>query len=412
VYAFGYGSGVLSQTQHVPPFSSSSEAEAATFTSADENNNNNIDDDNIKMIDMILVVKDAIVFHQQNLVQNPDHYPFWARSVHVLRSIVYHPSSSWLSSSLGTRFASQDPNTTNAYYYLRDPGVYFNVTPRLKYGIVQYDALVDDLEQWKYLYIAGRLQKPVVEILCPEEDGNNTEGQRLKHVHQQQQNLPAALAAALLLDFHQKLKLQQQQLLLPPLEGRKIPNMDDIANELFSSSKPTTITMASDVYVQIAGLSYAGDPRVGIAEDPQKTQNLVHAPGQMERFDTLYRPSVQALERAGILSITTDDGGWSWDWNNPKAHQYLWSQLPTSVRPVHDLRSNKSIAATVSVKEDVTMDTLWSASMALQSRLVAIVAPAARCQAIKGVFTAGVMKSTQYAFRKLSKGTLGRITKP
>jgi translocator assembly and maintenance protein 41 len=368
IYAFGYGSGVLSQNR------------LQTSSSAEANDQN---DNDKKMIDMILVVKDALGFHQQNLVQNPDHYPFWARRVNTLRLFLYSPS--WFS----YKGSSYDA-------YLRDPGVYFNVTPQLKYGIVQFDALVDDLEQWKYLYVAGRLHKPVVEITCH----TGEEGQRLKHVHQQQQNLPAALAAALLFDFHQKIKQQQ---LRPPSEVRNTIDIHD------------RTTMASDVYMQIAGLSYAGDPRVGIAEDPQKTQHLVHAPGQMERFDSLYRPSIQALERAGILSVHATGGRWAWDWNNPKAHRYLWSQLPRSVQTGHDWGSSNNNttanANTISVKEDLNRDALCAASMALHSRLVAIVAPAARCQAIKGVFTAGIMKSTQYALRKLSKGIFGRIKK-
>jgi hypothetical protein len=58
----------------------------------------------------------------------------------------------------------------------------------IKYGVIEVQHLVKDLEDWSSLYIGGRMQKPVVQLL------HNPRVQRA-----QLRNFRSALTAALLL---------------------------------------------------------------------------------------------------------------------------------------------------------------------------------------------------------------------
>ena len=138
------------------------------------------------------------------------------------------------------------------------------------------------------------------------------------------------------------------------------------------------------LYRQIAGLSYTGDFRMQVGgEDPQKLNKLVQAPGQLQRFHGLYRPVLESYETAGVLSQSSESGI-EWNAKDPSSISYLWEQLPPSLQ------------------------TIGNNSDALAKALAAIVAPAARNQSFKGVFTLGFRKSIQYASAKLSKGLLAK----
>ena len=134
------------------------------------------------------------------------------------------------------------------------------------------------------------------------------------------------------------------------------------------------------LYRQIASLSYTGDFRMQMGgEDPKKLDKLVQAPGQLQRFHDLYRPILKSYETSGVLS--RNENGIEWANTDPSTTTYLRDQLPPSLREEH---------------------------RALATALAGIVAPAARNQSFKGVFTLGFRKSIQYASAKLSKGLLSR----
>lgn len=318
-FSFGYGSGVLSQ-------------QLSSSTTGD---------DEIKVIDLILVVRDSRKFHRDNLQLNPDHYAV----PRVLGTEVGASYATWL----------QRHNVDNNIFC--NPRIYFNVTPRIKYGVVQAEDLSVDLVDWKYLYLAGRMHKPVVTIV------DNTRPSATSHMdsiqyQQDNHNLPAALSTALLL-----LSLQNEQ------------------EE--NDESPTTAQFAeAAVYQQIAAISYTGDFRTALgAEDPRKIQKLVESPGQLERFRDLYAVPAAHLHQAGILSMD-----WSWDAKSPTARSHLWRALPPSLRALEDMNDTQT------------------AFLKLAAALPTIVAPAARYQSFKGLFTAGVRKSAKYAARKFSKG--------
>ncbi|GJP36379.1 hypothetical protein CLOM_g20891 [Closterium sp. NIES-68] len=135
-------------------------------------------------------------------------------------------------------------------------GVHFNPfvphSPlnQVKYGVIATRALQTDLTSWQHLYISGRLHKPV-EILIPHDT----------ILSLQSHNLRAAAAAALLL-------------------------------------LPHTFT-EHELYEAICRISYSGDVRMALAEDPNKISRIVS--GGFHHFRALYRSSLQHFLDSGCL---------------------------------------------------------------------------------------------------------------
>lgn len=366
VYAFGYGSGVLSQT-------------AETSNSTADNTVIN----NANMIDVIVAVRDAHAFHEANVRRNPDHY-YSSNTYSIMRHLLSPKATASVAACVQRHSLRLSDNNSNTW--LRNPGLYFHVNNdhTMKYGVVQVDDLEQDLTDWTYLYAAGRLHKPVVTIIS---DNTNTDSMGKLHAAQHEKNLPAALSAALLLDWNDTEQRQQ---------------------EIDSTTNTTATT--TDVYARIAGISYTGDPRMALnAEDPNKVANLVFGSGQLQRFDALYKEAADALQREGILTVSSSTNSsnnyhatWSWDATNPLAHTRLWQSLPYSVRSSCCLTAtNNADTNSITIGADAA-----EAARRLPAVLASIVAPAARYQTIKGVWTAGLGKSAVYAYRKLSKGLL------
>ena len=302
VYAFGYGSGVFSQSLTDPTVKGN-------------------------MLDIILVVDNAEEFHRQNMLRHPGHYASWLRTNGA-------STAAWMQQS----------------FWLPDAKVLFLVVdddpdfPPMKYGIVQNEDVLDDLQNWTKLYLSGRLQKPTLPILTPPDE----------FIDKQHQNLTAAVSAALLLS---------------------IPDAED----------PSSVHLLyPTLYSRIASLSYTGDFRMQVGgEDPMKIKKLVDAPGQLERFNSLYRLEVlEPLHEMGLLDIKSNHV--SWNPSDTYSRQHLWGNLPANLRQ-DEANENLDILA---------------------QSLSAIVAPSARWQSFKGVFTLGFRKSIRYASAKLSKGLL------
>lgn len=197
-----------------------------------------------KMIDFIFGVSHTQQWHDLNLAQHPCHYS-------GLRYLPYASAAiSRIQDSLGA-------------------GVYFNpyITVNgtmIKYGVVNLDTLAADLSEWRTLYLAGRLQKPV-KIL--------RDDPRVRLASQV--NLASALRLALLM--------------LP---------------ERFTERQ---------LYERIAGLSYIGDPRMNSflsGENPNKVSNIVR--GQLPSFRQLYAPLMNELPNLDFNESSTQrdiDGG-------------------------------------------------------------------------------------------------------
>ncbi|GAA5870929.1 hypothetical protein JCM8547_000035 [Rhodosporidiobolus lusitaniae] len=169
------------------------------------------------LLDFVFAVSHPSHWHAINMQQNPEHY------------------------SLPMRLLG-----SNAVTWMQEKGlgaeVWFNVDVEvngklLKYGVISVDALCRDMLDWETLYISGRTQKPV-RILVPDA--------RVKLANQV--NLASALRTALLL--------------LP---------------ESFTEIQ---------LFEEIAGLSYRGDFRMRVGENPHKVRNIVAA--QLPAFRGLY----------------------------------------------------------------------------------------------------------------------------
>jgi len=179
------------------------------------------------MLDLILVVDDAEEWHRQNFVMNRDHYAEPMRT-------------------LGPNFVSRVQRNYPA-------GVYFNTLlpmrsrngQLMKYGVVSRPDLIDDLMSWKFLYLAGRLHKPV-HFLAPLDDD-------LQSAHLT--NLQSAARTALFL--------------LPETFKRR------------------------DIFMTIAGLSYHGDFRMIFGENPDKVRNIVSP--NFDRFEKLFSPVFETM---------------------------------------------------------------------------------------------------------------------
>lgn len=176
-----------------------------------------------KMIDFILTPRFSQHFHSLNLREHRDHYSFLG--------------------SLGSGVIShvQDKYGAGAYF---NPYVTINGT-LIKYAVVNFETLLRDLTDWDTLYFAGRLHKPCKILI--EEPNLRVANQR---------NLLSAVRCALLL--------------LPPKFTER------------------------ELYSTITGLSYQGDPRMQYgSENPKKISNIVTH--QIRNFRLLYHDLLLSL---------------------------------------------------------------------------------------------------------------------
>ena len=155
-YAFAYGSAVFRQTPNLIGASTHNtpnlvgahthqpkwEAKEATKRVA-ENVSQTLPavvNSSSKMIDFIIVVDDTLAWHQENLRRNRAHYSFLKH--------------------LGPRVITkvQEDFGANVYFNTLIP---YNDRTLIKYGVIKKSHFVNDLLDWDYLYVSGRLQKPV-----------------------------------------------------------------------------------------------------------------------------------------------------------------------------------------------------------------------------------------------------------
>ena len=352
VHAIGYGSGVFVQQPSAPTQPPVDVGAGAAAAAAVPGPSSATDDQ--PMIDLILTVSDSSAFHRHMLERYPDHYSALARlcgptfCTNLQRSERY---------GAGVYFNPLVDSPVTTSYTCSSNGC----KRKIKYGIVQTEDLVHDLINWRWLYLAGRMQKPTVSV-----DGLE-ECERIALA--QKQNLDMALAASLLI-----------------LGGRRGP---DGSSPIQASQKyPLT-----SLFEEIAGLSYAGDPRMDVGgEDPDKVSKLVRSDGQERRFYDLYKQSMESLQDVGILDVvgTGSSRLVAIDLDDSATRRHLWKSLPQKV--------NKGTCYGVGI------ETRHSSAQHLSKCLVNIVRPAARRQSLKGLLTAGFVKSVQYASAKFAKG--------
>uniref|UniRef100_A0A8D8LK00 Phosphatidate cytidylyltransferase, mitochondrial n=1 Tax=Cacopsylla melanoneura TaxID=428564 RepID=A0A8D8LK00_9HEMI len=309
VHAFGYGSGVFEQARKSSPKK--------------------------PMVDLIFVVNDSEKFHSENLIRNNQHYSF----------LKYFGS--------GILKKIQEDYGSQMYFNTLIPLDDLNIN--IKYGIINRKHFLSDLLDWKHLYVAGRLQKPVHTF----HKLTNYELSSAIHF-----NLTSAVHAALLL--------------LP---------------EHFSEY---------ELFTTITNLSYAGDFRMTFGEDKSKIDNIVQA--QLEQFRKLYNPIINTLQSCCYLPqncITNRNGCQD---ISPLARQHHLNLLPhePQCRIAHywnnlyrTSQDTEHVLGAVAQDPDV--------NLIVEHVLRQIVSSSSINQSIKGIATAGLVKSVVYSYNKVQK---------
>ncbi|KAF9210716.1 Mitochondrial translocator assembly and maintenance protein 41 [Podila verticillata] len=297
------------------------------------------------MVDFVFGVSHPQHWHSLNLQANPHHYS--------------------LVGKLGSKAVAMTQERFGA-------GVYFNPFVEvngmnIKYGVVSVDSLCNDLLNWETMYLSGRLHKPVKILI----DDPRT---RLSN----QVNLFNATRVALL-------------------------------------SLPKRFT-SEELFYKIAGLSYLGDFRMSIGENPHKVQNIVNA--QLSQFHRLYDPLL-----GNLSNVTTLREGHLEQDDSPLVRSRTFQKLPPNLKKGVLYRYHSALSkAGVEIvkgkysfppwhghgtreegKEIQSVATAPDLDKYLQSTIHSIVQIPALSQSIKGIATAGLLKTGKYGMEKLGK---------
>lgn len=182
-----------------------------------------------------------------------------------------------------------------------------------KYGIIEYGDFVKHMQTWDSFYVPGRFQKPILTI-----KSNN---------------------------FIDKLIIENRK------NACKVSLLCLDSNEL------------KDLYLTICSLSYSGDTRMKVAENPKKVDNIVGASfdkfNEMYDFDDLYTKNGDLIESKGISD-----------------------SLPLSLEKY--------------VKDDKSKEKIMEYLSDLNKKESSV-------QTFKGIKTNGIVKSIKYGFAKVLK---------
>ncbi|CAO4360657.1 unnamed protein product [Caenorhabditis nigoni] len=299
-YAFAYGSGAIQQK--------------------DENKAE-------KMVDFVVVTKDAQEFHKANIAKNPQHYS-------LLRL-------------LGPKMLEKiQCNFAARVYY----NTHVNVGKRkIKYGIISYENVKQDLLDWRWIYISGRLHKPVLDVIKPKDDMCDlvTENRR------------SALHSALLL-------------------------------------LPESFTL-KQLFHQIVGLSYTGDFRMIVGEDKNKIMKIVE--GNYEELMRVYEPLMNDDARLSVMSPAKviQDG-------STTAIYHRLNLLPSEVLNQIQENMNKAQKRQRDAEEVIfSLAHRHDVAATVETAIGGIIRPISFSQTAKNAFSAGMTRSVIYSLAKMSK---------
>lgn len=302
-------------------------------------------------VDFIHIVDDPMQFHKQNWARHPEHYS-------SLLQLGWGILERFQTAGAGVYF--------NPYVQMKDMQGDDTI---IKYGVVSIETALLDLDLWQTMYIAGRLQKPVAFFGLPD---------WLKAANQR--NLASALNLGILL--------------------------------LASRKKQKTQFTPSELFEEIALISYMGDPRMMVGgENPNKVKNIVSK--QLELFKALYKPHVDKLINEGLLQV--DNNG---DYK-AKLSDDAVAMILSSMPQVFKQKLLKSYYETSCKKQALAAQVHHNQTfvgpfmrdvggntrlrMSLVNSLRTTIAWPALIQSLKGIFTAGFVKSARYAWEKKLK---------
>lgn len=348
-FAFAYGSAVFKQL------------------------NNDVQLSNNKsMVDFVFVVDDSIRFHYDNLKQNSSHYSFlkYAGPYYINRV--------------------QNDITAGCYY-----NTLVNVkldeigqTLLIKYGVVSEEALIRDLYDWDYLYLSGRLQKPVRIIKKPL---NNVV--KSTSVIESSSSSSSSSEDNMGIDLNYTFDSVNKSI--------ELALQTNLKNALHATLllMPEKFSLL-ELFTTIASLSYSGDFRMIIGEDKNKVNNIVVP--QLDKFTHLYKPYIIKECFEEHLDCNFESGQLTQNLDQNTVYHHL-NMLPKNL--IHTMINRKfktthyydleeyifKLTNRIDYKE-IIMDSIAS-----------IVKYSSAVQSIKGVFSAGLFKTVNYSLRKLKK---------
>ena len=198
-----------------------------------------------------------------------------------------------------------------------------------KYGVVDYDHFKVALSTWNSFYMTGRFQKTIMEFISTDE-------------------------VRRIIDYNRR---------------------SAIIVTLLMTDSQTTI---KDLLVRLCGLSYAGDTRMAIAENPRKVLNIVE--GSYDEYLKIYKQVIEQFARIkrDVISIERDKVILAFD--------ELPDALKTYIKE-YGIEINDSKCV-----EEVVMNYLSN----LNKR-------ESTYQTLKGLKTNGLGRSLRYALAKVKK---------
>lgn len=294
-------------------------------------------------LDIILIVDDPLKWHTANLKLNPTHYSRLAalNSGSLLKSVIckwphpavyYNPLVTW-----------HDPSNTFP-------------SQVLKYGVVGIDQLLTDLNTWSDLYVAGRLQKPV--IFVPQYESSTKLNYSLNT------NLRSALAFSLLqFDF--------------------------------------PLLKENSLYHSLASISYRGDWRLYFGEDKKKIERLITGESRRKGFRELYLPIFASEPFSSLFTLEVPSDLMSDLHIFPRKKEFIVKEL---------LQCLPSSFCQLTVQDQFASSRLKLAEMGHEERrkrlleaAASIVRWASYRQTLLGLFSAGLSRSLAYSFAKFRK---------
>lgn len=294
----------------------------------------------LPMLDMVFVVNDTAQWHEENRALHSSHYS-------PLFPLQFAPSS--VLGSITDHFGG-------AIWYNVDASISTSTCPNrlIKYGVISVANLMADLKDWKWLYVSGRLHKPVTIM-------KDNESIRAA----MRTNYQSALCTSLLLQDEESTFSEQL------------------------------------LFRTVASLSYTGDPRMGVAENPNKIDNLVKP--ALDLYRALYREPLLEMGSIVDLRLHISDNGSPFYSQNllHERRAMLVNKLPFSLRNII-LASSKEAGG----RNGISSTRLFTPS-AIRKGLATIVGRAARAQSVKGLVTAGFLKSFSYLGLKIKKAFKG-----
>lgn len=200
------------------------------------------------MIDFVFVLDNSIKFHDENLKQNSSHYSFlkYAGPYYLTRVQNDFSAACFYNTLVPLSLPLDDKEGDR--------------TLLIKYGMISEEALIRDLYDWDYLYISGRLHKPVKIIKRPVLTSSTISGEITFGFDSINKSIDLALQTNLKNALHAALLLMPERFTL------------------------------TDLFTTITSLSYTGDFRMTIGEDKNKINNIVLP--QMDKFLELYKPYI------------------------------------------------------------------------------------------------------------------------